>query len=521
MAHRTVASGTPTNDYEAALSARYTSLSLSYFHSIYPPTPTPTHSSPSSHYHHHRAPYHPPTQKYDADDDDSIPIPWLLLLFLLLVMLTRSWLRRRRRQLTRQAGLNPLTRVDEEREEAAQKVQAARLEARKIEEAAQAARSRMKWLDDGVEGIRVDDRWRYRMEAERREREMRRRGVWVEEKVPEVKEVVVEERRVEDEVLVQIHEQLLWERISATALTALEVMDFFGHRVAELSKQIVKTGAVGCGVWLAYRLVRFFTKYDYEREGNRVDRLLSVGIHISATVFLTLTLPIGIAFAVRWLVVGHNDRVEVCNLCGRTPICQLQINHTNGVDLCLKCRLEHEDRIEGEKRLEAVKQRRAYEMGTTVEALEKKIKLRKAKEEAAAEEERYAQKASRLPSGQRSSPEPWSRRPRGQEVLDLLCNFEDAKAQYSGFPHRIPGQRQKLYNAFEAKQAFMTPIIEEGGYTGRVTRSMRKEMRSHKTWKDDCFAEADARLPAETRRVLWPQQPMGSKWEKTPNKRFS
>ncbi|KAI4269903.1 MAG: hypothetical protein L6R35_006654 [Caloplaca aegaea] len=437
-------------------------------------------------------------------------------------MLTRSWLRRRRRQLRRQAGLNPLTRVNEEREEAAQKVQAARLEARKIEEAAQAARSRMKWLDDGVEGIRVDDRWRYRMEAERREREMRRRGVWVEEKVPEVKEVVLEERRVEDEVLVQqMHEQSLCERISATALTALGVTAFFGYYVEELFKQIVKTGAVGCGVWLAYRLVRFFTKYDYEREGNRVDRLLSVGIDFSTTVFLTLILPISLAFAVGWLVVGHNDRVEVCNLCGRTPISQLQINHTNGVDLCLKCRFEHETRIEGEKQLEAVKQRRAYEMGTTVEAVEKKIKLRKAKEEAAAaEEERYAQKASRLPSGQRSSPEPWSRRPRGQEVLDLLCNFEDAKAQYSGFPHRIPGQRQKLYNAFEAKQAFITPIIEEGGYTGRVTRSMRKEMRSQRRWKDECFAETDARLPAETRQVHWPQQPMGSKWEKRPNKRF-
>ncbi|KAI4201847.1 MAG: hypothetical protein LQ348_001592 [Seirophora lacunosa] len=500
---------------KAALEAQFTSL-LSIYNAR-APTPLPTHaffhSSPSSlpSHHHHGA----PTSSPPSTSRSSITSYLLILFILIPVIRILGWCL----QQTSADETSPLHCSSLEEAAAAKARKEAEETAKKTEEAARAARARMTWLDEweGVK-LRGDGSWRCRMEAEWRERELRRRGLWVEEvkqdgvvKRPDER-LVEDEEQVEDEELVEIKTALV---------KALEVMAVCGHWVEDLFKKGVKTGAFGGGFWFAYRLLRYFTKHDYQRESNRVDRLLSAGIHFSASIFLVIILPIGTAFAVGWLGVGHNDRVEVCNLCGRTPICQLQINHTNGVDLCLKCRLQEEDRMEGEKRLEVAKQRWAYEKGTTVEAWEKKIKKKKKKKEeaaaVAAEEERYAQTASRLPSGQRSSPAPWTQRPRGQEVIDLLCSFEDAKAQYSGFPHRIPGQRQKLYNTFEAKQAFMRSIGEGGGYTGQVTPSMRKEMRSHQTRKDAWFADVDARLPVETRRVLWPQS---SKWEKTPSKRF-
>ncbi|KAL9008399.1 MAG: hypothetical protein Q9173_006470 [Seirophora scorigena] len=368
----------------AALEARFTSL-LSVYNAR-APTPLPTHaffhssrSSSSSlpSYHHRGAPAsspHPCTQ--ESSSSSSISSYLLVFLFLIAIIRSLSWCQISAHE------TSPLHSSEPEKVAAKAKKEAEET-AKKIEEAAQAARARMTWLDEweGVK-LRGDGSWRYRMEAERRESELRRRGLWVEEVKQDVVVKRPDERLMEDERLVEdeVPEQTQ-EEIKIALVKALEVMAVCGYWVEALYKKGVKTGAFGGGFWLACRLVRYFTKHDYEREGSRVDRLLSAGIHFSACIFLVIILPIGIAFAVGWLGVGHNDRVEVCNLCGRTPICQLQINHTNGVDLCLKCRLEEEDRIEGEKRLEVAKQRWAYEKGTTVEAWEKKSRRRKKKQQ--------------------------------------------------------------------------------------------------------------------------------------------
>lgn len=395
----------------------------------------------------------------------------------------------------------PTRRVETEQEEMA----------RRVEAAAEKMKSEMRWFVEEAR-VRVDDRWRYRMEAERREREMRRRGVWVEEE----EAMEVDTRRMEEvrgEMAMPVGE--VYQEVDSMVLEWLTMaMGVVGWYFEMAFKGLVKWGGAGGGIWLAYRVLRYFSKHEYERQDSTVDWFLQLALHFSASFLGTIVLPLAVVFGAGWLIVGHDDAVKVCYLCGRTPIDQLHVKYTAGVDLCWNCRVEHEERILKEQDDGAVEQwNREHRM-------EKKQDRRQ-------EEEGYAQKAATLSSGQRSSPVPWRPQPPNPSVLSLLCSFEDEAKRYSDFRRHNPGEkkyRQKLYNSFEAKQAFMTPIVEERDeYTGPMTRSMKKKkmgMASHKTWNDAWFAETDARLPIETRRLLWPQQPASSKWEKSPYKRF-
>lgn len=279
-----------------------------------------------------------------------------------------------------------------------------------------------------------------------------------------------------------------------------------------LTKGALKMAGIAGAVWLAYRVVRYFMKEDYQREGDRVDWFLQVGLHFSFAIFGTLILPILILATFWAFVVGLDDAVQVCNLCGGRPVDQQHVKHTEGADLCLGCRIEHEERIKNEKEL-GFSMKDAVVGGIMVQHI---VAAKKKKQE----EEEYARKASTLPSGQRFSPVLWRPQPPNPSVLSPLYSSEDAAKGYSDYRPHSPAknQRQRMYNSFEARQAFMTPIAEEDEYTGPITRSMRKGTQSEKAWNDTLFAEADARLPMEIRRLLQRQRP--TKWEKTPNKRF-
>ncbi|KAL8896698.1 MAG: hypothetical protein Q9207_007581 [Kuettlingeria erythrocarpa] len=392
----------------------------------------------------------------------------------------------------------------------------------KIEAAARAAKARMGLSDEvsrmgvAMGTLRVDDRWRYRMRAEDREREMRRRGVPV-PVVVEGEECEGDPMDVDDPVLVYaVQQPQVQSRVDTAVAAAVDWMAMVKRVVSTevrlLTKELLTVGRMAGAVWLAYRVVRFFMKEEYEREGNRVDWFLQLALHVVSGSFLTLILPFLIVFAFRQFLIGLDNAVEICNLCGGGPVDQQHIQYTEGVDLCQGCRFEQEEHIRNEKEWEFWK-KDAVLGGMRLEA-------RTAAKKKKHDEMENARKASTLPSGQQFSPVPWRQPPPRPSVLSQLCSSEDEEAGYSGYRHQNPAQnhRQKQYNSFEAKQAFMTPIAEEDEYAGPTTRSMRKGMQSRNTWNDALFAEADARLPIETRRLLRPRPT--TSWEKTPNKRF-
>ncbi|KAI4176893.1 MAG: hypothetical protein LQ343_000750 [Gyalolechia ehrenbergii] len=152
--------------------------------------------------------------------------------------------------------------------------------------------------------------------------------------------------------------------------------------------EIAKVVEYGCGVYLAYRLVRYFGKQDYERANNSIDQLLGIVIDFTVSVVAALLLPLATILGFRSFVwVGHHDAVEVCDLCGGGPVCQSYIDHTNGINLCAEHRWSEENRLRKANAYEAQEQ--------WVESLNEK------KSET---ENDDVQRASVLPSGRRFSP---------------------------------------------------------------------------------------------------------------------
>lgn len=252
--------------------------------------------------------------------------------------------------------------------------------------------------------------------------------------------------------------------------------------------EIAKVVEYGCGVYLAYRLVRYFGKQDYERANNSIDQLLGIVIDFTVSVVAALLLPLATILGFRSFVwVGHHDAVEVCDLCGGGPVCQSYIDHTNGINLCAEHRWSEENRLRKANAYEAQEQ--------WVESLNEK------KSET---ENDDVQRASVLPSGRRFSPVPFPPRPPHPLAFDRGYSSSDAGGRYSGSRHHNPGrvERQRLDdNSFGDNQAFLT------------TRKRRE------AW----YAHHDALLPPETQRVLWSQsqsRASSSKWSPTPSKRF-
>ncbi|KAI4138227.1 MAG: hypothetical protein L6R39_006907, partial [Caloplaca ligustica] len=268
---------------------------------------------------------------------------------------------------------------------------------RRIEAAAAARREEMKWFDVGM---RVDDRWRERMDA-------KMYGRPVEHGFEEMEVDRSQAEMAYQMPVPQQQQQQQPEQETETALIVvlewlLQTLVVTGHYFEVVMKKVVKTCAAVGGLWFLYRLLAYFTKEDYARRGNEVDIFLTAMLQAITTIFLALILPIFVIGG--GYFIRHDNRIQVCHLCGREgPIDQQHVNHTRGIDLCLKCRWENEYRIAEEEALKTAKIERAREMGTTYEALEAEVAKRKQREAAEAE---HLRTASRPPSGQRFSPAP-------------------------------------------------------------------------------------------------------------------
>ena len=276
-----------------------------------------------------------------------------------------------------------------------------------------------------------------------------------------------------------------------------------------------KVAGSGLVLLILFRVVRFFMKEEYQREGNRVDEFIEVGLHFVASVGLILGFPILVVVGIG-IIVGHDDAVQVCDLCddghGRRPICQSYINYTNNRPLCTEHRWSEENRIAAEKAEEA--EQRYWQ------SLKKKRKgdLRK---------------ASILPSGLRFSPVPFSLQPHHPSASGQSYNSVDAGGRYSGSRLRSPraekngGQQMDLYNAFNARRTLLKPIGEEGIEedlsmgTGVGGTKIGVEGRKYGSWKEAWYTEQDLRLPPETQRTLWPEPPTSRKSTAPPIKRFT
>ncbi len=370
----------------------------------------------------------------------------------------------------------------------------------KIEAAAQVARAQMGVSDEirkigaATGTLKVDDRWRYQS-----------------------REFGGDPMDVDTPVQVRaVQQPQLQSRVDTAVAAAVDWMAMAKRAVSKeirlLTGEVLTVARWAGAVWLAYRVVRFFMKEEYEREGNRVDWFLQLALHVISASFLTIILPVLIFIAFWQFLVRLNDAVEICNLCGGGPVHQQHIQYTEGVDLCQGCRIQQEERIRYEKEWGFGKEN-AVIGGIRLEAITAAKKKKQ-------EEMANARKASTLPSGQQFSPVPWRQPPPSPSILSQPYNYGGEAAGYSDYRRQSPimNHRQKQYNSVGAKQAFMTPIAEENEYAGPTTRSMRRGMQSRNTWNDALFAEADARLPWETRRLLRPQPT--TRWEKTPNKRF-
>ncbi|KAL8748965.1 MAG: hypothetical protein Q9184_006999, partial [Pyrenodesmia sp. 2 TL-2023] len=274
-------------------------------------------------------PINPSTRQYVTTTSTSLYLFLTVLLFVIYVFFHHESARMQRLLAVKRRGEEMrywtrygAAREEERREEEGKKWEEGREREEmeeKVEEAARVMRKEMAarlgvsvgedglGLGMGME-IKVDDRWRYRMRAEDRDRELRRRGIPV--VVEDGQEMEVDEPVRVYEVQPQEQVQGFEKALTASVEWMRMVVRIVSFELKILTKGALKIAGLAGAVWLAYRVVRYFMKEDYQREGDRVDWFLQVGLHFICAIFGTLILPI-LIFAAFWtFVVGLDNTVQ-------------------------------------------------------------------------------------------------------------------------------------------------------------------------------------------------------------------
>lgn len=242
------------------------------------------------------------------------------------------------------------------------------------------------------------------------------------------------------------------------------------------------------GLWLSYRTFSYFRKEEYQRQDNGIDTLLGVVINFVISFVMILVLPLVTIFFGRraffGVGIGHDDAIEVCDLCGHGgPMCQsytITQQDPNKIYLCAEHLRREESRL------------RKASADEVEEFLIRQMFLQARKGSASETEEEKeieenVQKALAPASNWRSSPAPYHQPPPHLSAFDRGYSSSGAGGRYSGSLHRNPGMNYQQLSDYDA-------------------------------WN----AVHNASLPPETQRILWLQShaEKASTRGPTPSKRF-